>query len=263
VRRVAVLVPVYRPCLDLDELTSLRHLNRFLARYDRYLVKPRSLDLELDGFRSARFPDGFFRSTRTYTSLCLSRAFYRRFLAYDYVLVHQLDCLVFADELEDWCAKGYDYVGGVHEIAGVRMVGNGGFSLRRVRAALAVLESKVRMTDPRDHWARYWAHRSAATRLAATPRRWLKHLRRFNGVDWQIRKHMTSGYGWGEDWFWSIDASKYLPSFSRPPNEEADLFAFFGEPRETYESVGRRLPFGCHGWTRFDRAFWEPFLIRD
>jgi Protein of unknown function (DUF5672) len=258
---VAIVVPVYRSQLDEDELISLRHLERHLSRYDRYLIEPRSLGVGLDGFRIERFPDSCFASRKAYSSLCLSKRLYRRFLEYEYILLYQLDCLVFADELGAWCSKGYDFVGAVHEIEGVRMVGNGGFSLRRVERFLAVLTSKARMVDPRQHWQEHWAARPLSTRLAASPRRLLKHLRTFNGVDWQIRQHSRSYSGWAEDWFWSRTAQKYLPDFRKPSNEEAARFAFGERPRETYEAVGRRLPFGCHGWTRFDRAFWEPYLL--
>jgi hypothetical protein len=38
-------------------------------------------------------------------------------------------------------------------------------------------------------------------------------------------------------------------------------FAFEAEPRACYERIGRALPFGAHRWQRFDRAFYEPFLL--
>ena len=37
-------------------------------------------------------------------------------------------------------------------------------------------------------------------------------------------------------------------------------FAFEAEPRRCFERLGR-LPFGCHRWQKFDRAFWEPHLL--
>jgi hypothetical protein len=37
-----------------------------------------------------------------------SKQFYERFVAYDYMLIYQLDAYVFKDELDDWSAKGYD-----------------------------------------------------------------------------------------------------------------------------------------------------------
>lgn len=261
-RRVAVLVPAYRASLDADERISLRHLERFLGSYDRYLILPATLKLELPGFEIERFPDEFFRSLFDYSRLFLDKRLYRRFSQYEYILVYQFDCLVFADELEQWCAAGYDYIGAVHEIEGVRMVGNGGFSLRRVAGCLAALESKRRMIAPGEHWQKHWAHRPRHIRAVNLPRRFLKHLRAFNGVDWELRQDRRSATAWPEDWFWSLKAEKYNQAFRKPPNDEAHRFAFDAEPRACFEAIGR-LPFGCHAWTRFDRAFWEPHLLRD
>lgn len=259
---VAVAVPVYRPGFDDDERVSLRHLERFLSAYDRYLVMPRALRFELDGYLQLRLPDRFFESRRTYSALMLSRDFYRSFAGYDYVLIYQLDCLVFSDQLLPWCERGYDYVAPPHTI-GDRgpIVGNGGFSLRRIESFLGVLRSRVHPVDPAEYWARHWAHRPLAERLANLPRRWAKHLRRFNGVQWEIKRRNQAYHGWAEDWFWTLEAETYLPTFRRAPPEEGRRFGFNEDPRESFRATGGRLPFGCHGWNQFDRQFWEPYLL--
>jgi hypothetical protein len=38
-------------------------------------------------------------------------------------------------------------------------------------------------------------------------------------------------------------------------------FAFEAEPRRCFERIGNRLPFGAHRWQKFDRAFYEPYLL--
>ena len=43
---------------------------------------------------------------------------------------------------------------------------------------------------------------------------------------------------------------------------EALQFAFESEPHYCYRENGYRLPFGCHGWTAWERRFWEPFLLK-
>ena len=42
---------------------------------------------------------------------------------------------------------------------------------------------------------------------------------------------------------------------------EALEFSFELAPRYCFMMNGRRLPFGCHAWFRYDREFWEPFLL--
>ncbi len=32
---------------------------------------------------------------------------------------------------------------------------------------------------------------------------------------------------------------------------------------DRYNRNGGKLPFGCHAWPRWDRAFWEPYLIAE
>jgi hypothetical protein len=260
---VALVVPIYRPTLEPDEQVSLRHLDRFLSSFDRFLVKPEGLELSLDGYRARSFGDRYFASRRGYSQLLLSKKFYRSFSAYEYILVYQLDCLVFADELLDWCERGYDYVAPPHTI-GDRdpQVGNGGFSLRRVESFLAVLDSRIRTVDPRAHWAEHWAQKPALERWRNLPRRYAKRLLRFNGVQMEIKRLSSAYLGWAEDWFWTLQAEKYLPTFRRAPTAEGLRFGFNEAPRESFEALGRRLPFGCHGWNRFDREFWEPYLLR-
>ena len=46
-----------------------------------------------------------------YNRLMMSEQFYRAFEGYEYILIYQLDCLVFSNALEEWCRKGYDYIG--------------------------------------------------------------------------------------------------------------------------------------------------------
>jgi hypothetical protein len=258
---VAVVVPVYRPGLNADERVSLRHLERVLGGYDRFLVMPESLRFGLDGFGVKRFPDRFLESRRGYSALMLSRRFYSTFAAYDYVLIYQLDCLVFRDELHYWCEQDYDYIGAMHKIGDRSLPGNGGFSLRRISSFLNVLNSKTRTVDPGEHWQRHWSQRAPLRRGLNLPRRYAKHLHSFNGVGWEIHRMNRAYHGWAEDWFWSLNAQKYWPRFRIAPNEQGLRFAFAESPEEWFELAGRQLPFGCHGWNGVARAFWEAYVL--
>jgi hypothetical protein len=73
-----------------------------------------------------------------------SIGFYEVFRQYEYMLIYQLDCWVFRDELEMWCDKGYDYIGAPFFVKwfvdrGI-YVGNGGFSLRKISNIIEYLK---------------------------------------------------------------------------------------------------------------------------
>jgi hypothetical protein len=240
-----VAVPVYRLDLDEDERISFRHLRRYLGSYDTYIVAPDGLDVTLDGLPAKRFEPRFFRDVRSYSSLLLEPQFYSAFSSYDFVLVYQLDSLVLADELVAWCARGYDYVGApwTRRTPDGRVVltgaGNGGFSLRRVASCLAVLG----------------VARWPLARLGTGVRLWTALARRA-----VVRRSFGQAFLF-EDKFWSYEAPRLCPWFRVAPAETALEFAFETEPRFCFERNDRRLPFGCHNWALYDRAFWEPHLL--
>lgn len=268
-RDVAIVVPAYRDTLAEDEQISLRQLRYFLGRFDRYLLAPRSLRLSLPDFERVAFPDRFFTSRASYSSLLLAPRFYETFRAYRYVLVYQLDSLVFSDRLLDWCTGDVDFIGAPGVAVGwprATEVRNGGFSLRRVDAFLSVLGSRAYWMEPEEYWRVHWSHRALHERVPNLPRKYLKRLRRFNGVRWETARwargtNTSRIYGTNEDFFWSLEAKKYDASFTVAPIDQALRFAFEANPQACWELNGKRLPFGCHGWAKYGRAFWEPYLV--
>jgi hypothetical protein len=262
-----------------DEQVSFRHLTHYLGGYDKFLVIPEGLALSRPGFAVRRFAPSFFRSVGAYSNLLLTRGFYEAFAGYDYILIYQFDCLVFSDRLREWCEAGYDYIGAPwfesHTDPSLELakVGNGGLSLRRVSSFLAVIDS-VQCSESRARLLRelgcgFWEKHAglsggakwraaarafpvslmAAARYAAQ-RRGLKGAARF-----------MSAYPYNEDIFWSERAVWFHPPFSVAPPEVGLRFAFEHFPRLCFDLNDRALPFGCHGWPRFDKEFWRPFLI--
>jgi len=262
-KTVAVAVTLSdREQLTADEAISLRQLVHILGRYDRYFVAPDGLDVPGGDFGVKRFARRFFGSAQAHTRLMLSRGFYRAFEEYDYVLLYHLDALVLQDRLEEWCAAGFDYIGPPwlpcddSPWVKVARVGNGGFSLRRVQSFLRVLDSRRLAQNPDEYWERFVASRPRPLRYANVWRRYLKRIRLFNGVRWQIRR-----WNQNEDHFWSEHAVHYDPAFKVASPEQGLRFAFEVAPRLCLELNGGELPFGCHAWPRYDRAFWEPYLV--
>ena len=266
---VAVVVPLHnRKDLTNDEQISLRHLLHYLGRYDKYLVAPKSLDVSHPEFDVKRFRDSYFGSTQANIRLMLCENFYRAFEKYTYILVYHLDALVLSDQLLQWCEAGYDYIGApwikCNDTPRVTVprVGNSGFALKKVESFLKVFESDRYTVDPDQYWADLCRGKSVWEQLIHLPRKYLKRLRTFNGARREMgRWHLRSGRR-NEDYFWSDEAVKYYPEFKIPSVETSLRFAFEVGPRLCFRMNNRQLPFGCHAWPRYDRAFWEPYLLK-
>jgi hypothetical protein len=61
--------------------------------------------------------------------------------------------------------------------------------------------------------------------------------------------------------FWANRGSHYYPGFKLAPIEVALKFGFECVPRYCYRLNNNELPFGCHAWEKYDKKFWEPFLL--
>jgi hypothetical protein len=254
---VVILVPRYKASLHEDEQISLRHLQHYLGGYDTRYIGPQSLTIENPEFPIQRFDDEYFSGIPGYNRLMLSKQFYEAFTDWEYILIYQLDCLVFSDQLAQWCAKGYDYIGApwlkqeAEPEQGFKMVGNGGFSLRRVSSALKTL-------DNAESLRKIWVNALRVSRkdnsfLTRNPLWWFAKM-----VYRQPVRHQHN-----EDWFWSALADKHNPEFEVPTVDVALSFGFECGPRYCFQMNNYRLPFGCHAWARYDRAFWEPYLLSD
>jgi hypothetical protein len=65
------------------------------------------------------------------------------------------------------------------------------------------------------------------------------------------------------DLFWSDRAVSFLPEYRVASLEQGLEFAFEVAPRKCFAMNGGKIPFGCHAWARYDRAFWEPYLLKN
>lgn len=168
-----IVIPIYKEELSCVEEISLKCLKKILIDdkisntdyhdpynfFDIFLVCPEGLNtskyeeiFNRQGFKEAwlkkkEFNPEYFKSTATYSQLCISYDFYKTFDYYDYMLIYQLDCYLFKNEIIKWCNKGYDYIGGpilstdcgwdtVKQSKNGNewnpYVGNGGLSLRKI-----------------------------------------------------------------------------------------------------------------------------------
>lgn len=260
-----VLIPVYKTELKAAEERSLRQCLTVLGKHSICLIGPEGLDIT--AYKAVakacgttvdmeRFEPSYFSSVAGYNRLMLSRCFYERFAAWEYILIYQLDAWVFKDELDAWCAKGYDYIGAPWmKLSGKldeKNSGNGGFSLRKVASFIELF----------DHQGPIWGYKGLACRYRyrGPLQGRLSILRGLLG--WKNRLHDFAEKGdENEDLFFATLKHKKGKPFRIPPVSEAMYFSFEESPAMLYERTGHTLPFGCHAWEKWEyETFWKQFI---
>ena len=153
-----IVVPVYNEVPNELEKLSLKQLDIIIKDdIEICLVGPNRINFSsyVELFNNKpkheNFDDKYFESNKSYSQLCLSYDFYKRFDNYEYMLIYQTDCWIFRNEIKKFCEMGYDYIGGPIYSPGSRwpsfknsmrpVVGNGGLSLRKISMML-------KLTDP-------------------------------------------------------------------------------------------------------------------
>ena len=263
----AIAIIAYRPDPDNDELASLRQCFVTLGNHPLLLICPESLQEDvymLEAARSGvqlslvRFSDHWFRSVSTYNKLMLSVDFYERFSVYEYLLVYQLDAWVFSDELDNWCARGYSYIGAPFfndrgEL--FPFAGNGGFSLRKVPDFLALLRGSANTRD--------CDHDFLAIRLPAKTDLRAQLKRILHRCEMCLCRLSTKWYCrlmWEHEDFIFAKAFSLLGKKHVPLPREAAQFAFERRPELLLTWTEGRLPFGCHAYKKYGQNFWNRWI---
>lgn len=264
-----LVIPVYKTDLTEEENLSIKQLVAIFPDREKIVIAPVGLTLpeELSSFKRINFPKDYFKSISGYNSLLLSEVFYQSFLQWDYILIYQLDCLVFQDLLIEWCQKGYAYIGspwfkkfGNHKSGKLWKTGNGGLSLRHIRYALKVLEKKI------PEGAMQSAHHSVSEIYVDRDYRNDASRKDCYTVDNCSERSVTTvaedlkRYPLNEDLFWSFEAPMIDSNFRIPAPEEALSFAFEKSPEWCFQHNGNKMPMGAHAWAKHDPGFWLKHL---
>ncbi|MBP3763013.1 MAG: hypothetical protein J6I49_03920 [Bacteroidales bacterium] len=271
-----VVIPIIAPTAEGDELQSLRQCLKVLNRWDIHYICSRELDTtfyeQLNAehgvpFSKCTFGEEWFNGVKAYNRLCFSPMLYETFERYEYMLIYQLDAYVFEDRLEEWCRRGYDYIGGpwlcpwsaAVENLDHWEVGNGGFCLRNVQTFIRVLTTPRLLHKPLKGMNRFrYENRQ---RLKQKP--WLALWLAFRAASgW----HNTLAYyikqNGQEDK--TFAQCQYNGLMRMPDAREAMAFSFDMRPATCYKLTGNRLPMGCHMWFKYDNeTFWYPQIYRN
>jgi len=232
-QQVAIVIPVYQGTLSETEKISLRQCQRVLGQHPIIIICPENLDTNfisdhIEAYSVIRFPTNYFLSPKTYNHLLVSESFYLEFLAYEYILIYQLDAYVFEDKLVAWCHKGYDYIGapklkkehytGKNSFVSDPILMNGGLSLRNVKSLL--------------RYIRYYGF-------------FFKEWKANEDAMFSFAQHRAYPFRW----------LLKLPNW-----REALSFSVEKNPQIGIELLGGDLPFGCHAWEKYNPSFWRKHI---
>lgn len=281
--KCVIAIPIYKEKPSFSEVLSFKQIILILGNYDICIFTHKDCDLTVyeqiaselgKKYVVELFHGEYFKSVEGYNKLCFSLMFYERFNKHEYILIYQLDAWVFRDELQNWCEKGYDYIGApifwahnnnsfTKKIAGI---GNGGFSLRKISYCIKMLNmprNRPYMTPYRilQLYYNYFLFddkfKPIARKLLIIPLCLLKMFGIYNNINYfmktkQINEDMMFGtnakYAWGG-------------RVSLPSEIEAMKFSFEVHPEMLFHKIDNRLPFGCHAFEKWDYdSFWSKYI---
>lgn len=264
--QVAIVIPVYKPTVNLNERISLEQGFRILRNYPFVLVCPETMDVSYYmqtaitfgvTLMIERFDPAFFNGLAAYNGMMMSVRFYQRFSDFKYVLIYQTDAYVFRDELLLWCRLDYDYIGApifegrydARTDAKFIGIGNGGFSLRKVQSHLKVLQTVGYPYALLLSAKQFFKNPSVSTAKGIV----MSFARKNNPI------HRFNFYPMNEDDFWGFKVRKYCRWFKVPNMATASRFSIEALPERFIHSVND-LPFGCHAWHKYRREFWLQYI---
>ncbi|PRX45751.1 DUF5672 family protein [Salegentibacter salegens] len=248
--KTAVVIPVYKQKMSETEEISFKQCLKVLGDFPIIIVCPKGFNKQ--SFNNYKlifeeFEAHYFKDIFGYNSLMLASHFYERFLAYHYILIHQLDVFIFKNELEKWSNQGYDYIGApwlaTDNLTSKILkpfqskkkkkrepifykVGNGGLSLRKTQSFYQISKELEPLIE--------------------------KQLEKKDKI-YAI-----------EDVFWSLRVPEHFPEFSIPDFKIAAEFALDRKPKIGFKINRGELPFGCHGFNKPKVIdFWKPIIKKE
>jgi hypothetical protein len=267
--KAAIVIHVYKEQLSPYERISLMQLRRVLGNYPVIITAPPDFSAKQyqivlgDQLREIiHLPGHYFKGLAGYNRLMQSKAYYKNFTDFEYILLYHTDAFVFRDELNEWISRDFDYIGapiyhydGTMNPAQYRCVGNGGFSLRKVETFIRLADSGERIYKWRDVLADFLMYNWRG-RISRMP----YYFGLLSGRHAKLNSN-RSGVRENEDIIWGYYVPKYISPFKIASFEDAYRFSMEFNCDKLMEKNNGELPFGCHGWYRsLFIDFWSPYI---
>lgn len=269
-KKCVVIVPIYKDVLSSDDISSIINSKNILSKHDIKFVCSEKLNTknytDIVDFEFVRMEDKYFQDVLSYSKLLLNKDFYKEFEEYDYMLICQPDAWVFEDRLEEWCNKGYDYIGapwfkGYGKAADNAKIfeyaGNGGFSLRNIHTFIDVLSHAENSNKRLKNIFQIYTKEGhiSALNILKIPKAIIRYFSKYNILRIAIKESNIP-----EDNIIVNNLRRLYPYLKVAKAKEAKYFAFEVNSTRLYKECGNKLPFGCHGFRRYDWDFWKEHI---
>jgi hypothetical protein len=285
-RVCCVVVPIYKNLFSFEEIKSVhivlsslpQYAIRFVVRqdlvHDPQLLLWCSESSHPDASIIA-IPSKSLSSIEAYNKLMLSPWFYKLFLDWKYILIHQLDArIVNPSQLSSLLSLDYSYAGAPFVLPS-RLCsfryrfygGNGGLSLRKVSHILQLLNRSDFYLKPvrgfRDCFSYLQMRRTTDPNRTRFP--WENPLMFFQALR-MARGHkntlstMDKTGTCQEDYIYSVFADANYSWFRVAPANVASRYFIDSFPHAFANKVNYTMLLGCHGWEKHGQVFWKRTL---
>jgi hypothetical protein len=281
--KIVVCVPIYKSFPNWYEIISFNQCVSVLHRHKITIVTfedinldyyTKILDTNKNNYSIRTFNNEFFESVEGYNRLLLSTLFYKGFVEYEYLFIHQLDAYVFEDRLVEWCSLGLDFIGAplIEDKYGVENKYflndfNGGFSLRKIEYCIKLLSYKGPIIKPSKVYeiTKKEFNTSFLKTIVYTL---FRSFGRQNNIKYFINKNYINEdllftLGLHISWINSHINENESWIFPKLPNISTAInFAFERYPAYLFELNNNELPFGCHAWEKYEyETFWRKYIV--
>ena len=260
-----ILIIVHKADPTIYELSSLAQCYKILGNYQIRLIAPEGLNVSKYKAQVPQIVVDYIhpkwqKTYAMFNRLKILPLLYSKYSKFQYILFYELDAWVFYDNLDYWCKKDFDYIGApwfegwqyAKENASFIGIGNGGFSLRKVKSHLKILKTfsyiipfKVLIRD---------------FLKEPSPRKFLNLIRNLTIKNNTFQ--IFNDFQGNEDYFWGIFVSNKFKWFKVPDVNTALKFSIEVNPH-LYIKSADDLPFGCHAWYKYNIEFWRRYIKPD
>lgn len=266
-KKTAILINFYKKDLSENEILSLKRCITILNKHDLYLLGPNNIEMGIyikhaPNVKHHLIESELFKGAENYSRFLLSESFYNSFLDYDRILVYQLDCYIFNDELDYWASQDYDYIGSpffenfeINKSKVFLGVGNGGLSLRNPFKIHEILKNWEQLITYNNILKSIFIKRKKQKfKLAFYKTLGILTFHTFH----KPLNHILTKFP--EDALIGLVLSKEFNLLKTPSPEVALKFSMETNAEYLFELNNKKLPFGCHGWEKYEKKFWEPYI---